>query len=151
MNITIWNMYLTGITIKVITCVTVGSFPSWIAAQYTDTIKSVTARDAVWSTFLWTIYTIRAGRTCLWLNKMKCQWFFFLFIYPFSKIISWFIIHAIIFTFITLASMKSSVTSVWAGSGHVMTLFSTDAVTTASFTFQAVLISVTFYYKSNIK
>ena len=47
--------------------------------------------------------------------------------------------------------MKSSVTSVWAGSGHVMTLFSTDAVTTASFTFQAVLISVTFYYKSNIK
>ena len=72
--------------------------------------------------------------------------------YLFSEIISKFFKHVNTVTFITLVSMKSSVTSVRAGSGHVITLFSTDAVTTACVTFQAVLISVTFYYKSiNVK
>ena len=45
-------MHLTGIIIKVITCVTVRTFPSWTAAKFTDSIKPVTGRVAVWSTFL---------------------------------------------------------------------------------------------------
>ena len=72
-------MHLTGTIIKVITCVTVRTSPSRYAAKFTDSIKPVTARVAVWSTFLWTISTIWAGRTCLCLNKMMCQCSFFLF------------------------------------------------------------------------